>query len=89
MYSVYPMKFSPILMQKIWGGNKIKANFLAAQNSNLDSIGEMWVLSDVQDCKTLVENGSFAENSISEMSEVFMDDIVGEILYDKDRKSVV
>lgn len=83
MFSVYPMKFTPILLQKIWGGNKIKDNFLAAKNSELSNIGEMWVLSDVNDNRTIVQNGHFAENSISEMSEIFMDDIVGEMIYEK------
>ena len=43
---LYPIKFAPILKDKIWGGDKLK-NVLN-KKSNLDNIGESWELSGVE-----------------------------------------
>lgn len=86
MYSIYPMKFTPILLSKVWGGDKIKKTYSSAINSELENIGEMWCLSDVEGNRTEVENGPFAENTVSELSEIFMDDLLGEKIFDKYNK---
>lgn len=40
---LYPLKFSPILKDKIWGGTKLKSLF--DKNTLTDKLGESWELS--------------------------------------------
>lgn len=82
MYSLYPMKFNPILKYRIWGGHKIQKNF-GFNEKDMDKCGEAWVLSGVKGSESIVSNGHFAGNTLLEMSEIFMDDMLGEELYKK------
>ncbi|MGI6718061.1 MAG: type I phosphomannose isomerase catalytic subunit [Bacteroidales bacterium] len=43
--------------------------------------GELWTLSDVDGSQTLVANGDLAGNNLSELTEIFMDDFVGENVF--------
>lgn len=76
------MKFKPIFKETIWGGQKIK-NYIGKDFSPMEKCGEMWVLSAVEGSESIVENGKFAENTLSEMTEIFMDELVGERVYEK------
>jgi mannose-6-phosphate isomerase len=82
MLSLYPMKFTPVIKEKIWGGSKISTLF-GLNDADDKKIGELWVLSAVENNESLVLNGHFAGNTIGEMIEVFMDDVVGEEIYAK------
>lgn len=77
---LYPMKFTPIIKETIWGGNKLNKLF----NKGIDkqsNIGESWELSSIQDNISIVSNGFLAENDIQELTEVYMSDLVGEKVY--------
>jgi len=50
----YPIKFIPILKEKIWGGNKLTALLNKASKNN---IGESWEISGVKDNVSIVSNG--------------------------------
>jgi len=41
MSLLYPMKFEPILKEKIWGGNLLAKNY-GKKPGNLMNIGESW-----------------------------------------------
>ncbi len=82
MFSLYPMKFVPVLKEKIWGGNKISAMF-GISNDTIAQCGEMWVISAVENSESLVSNGHFEGNSVAEMAEIFMEDLLGEEIYEK------
>ncbi|MDP4291053.1 MAG: mannose-6-phosphate isomerase [Bacteroidota bacterium] len=82
MNKLYPLKFKPIYKDKIWGGQKIK-NQLGHQVGNLPNCGEAWLLSGVEGSQTEVANGYLAGNDLNELTEVYMDDLVGGKVYDK------
>ena len=82
MFALYPMKFHPILKEKIWGGTKIKDMF-GISGPELEKCGELWALSAVEGSESILANGHFKENTLAEMSEIFMDDLLGEVLYEK------
>ena len=84
MNKLYPLKFKPIFKDKIWGGDKIKT-VLGKDFSPLPNCGEVWVLSGVEGNQTIVENGFLAGNELNELIEVYMDDLVGEKVFDKFR----
>jgi len=82
MTELYPLKFEPILLDKIWGGNTLAKEW----GKNADpsrQIGESWELSAVNDNLSVVSNGFLAGNNIEEIIEVYMGDITGEAVYDK------
>lgn len=82
MKSLYPLKFKPILKNKIWGGDRLRRHL--HKNSNvLDKVGESWELSGVEGDISEVTNGFLAENNIQELIEVYMGDLVGEKVYDQ------
>ena len=79
---LYPLKFKPIFLEKIWGGQKIKTS-LGMNFSPLPNCGEAWVLSGVKGMQTKVTNGFLKGNELNEIVEVFMDDLVGEKVFEK------
>lgn len=80
MNKLYPLKFKPVFKDKIWGGDKIRTE-LGLDFSPLPNCGEAWVLSGVRGSETVVANGFLQGNSLNEILEVFMDDLVGEDLF--------
>ena len=79
---LYPFKFKPVFKNKIWGGHKIKT-ILNKDFSQLPNCGEVWVLSGVKGNETVIENGFLAGNNLAEITEVYMDEILGEPVYNK------
>ena len=82
MNKLYPFKFKPGFRDKIWGGQKIK-DVLGIEFGELPNCGEAWVLSGVKDNETVVANGFLAGNELNELVEIYMDDLVGEKVYEK------
>ena len=79
---LYPLKFKPVFKDKIWGGKKMKSS-LGFDFSPLPNCGEAWVLSGVSDCQTVVANGFLAGNELNEILEIYMDELVGEQVFEK------
>lgn len=82
MNNLYPLKFTPICKEKIWGGNKLK-ELLNKEYPELPNCGESWEISGVQDEVSVVANGFLKGNSLEELIEVYMGDLVGEKVYEK------
>ncbi|MFZ2340102.1 MAG: type I phosphomannose isomerase catalytic subunit [Bacteroidales bacterium] len=82
MSELYPLKFEPILKEKIWGGNSLAENY-GKKQGKLKNIGESWEISAVSDNLSVVSNGFLAGNNIEEIIEVYMGDITGESVYEK------
>lgn len=80
--SLYPLKFQPILKDKIWGGSKLKT-VLNKDFSPLPNAGESWEISGVEGDISVVSNGKLAGNDLEELIEVYMGDLVGDKVYDQ------
>jgi len=79
---LYPLKFDPILKEIIWGGNYL--NQKLAKGDNPDAkIGESWEISSVEGNISVVSNGKLKGNTLTELIEVYMGDLVGEKVYQK------
>lgn len=78
---LYPFKFRAQLFHKIWGGHSIEKwyDYVPADYEN---VGEAWVMSDVEKYPTEVSNGAHAGDSLQDLLEVYMDELVGEKVYD-------
>ncbi len=80
--SLYPLQFNPIFKEKIWGGQRIK-NKLGFQLPGLNNCGELWSLSGYESEQSEVANGFLEGNSLNELVEIYMDDLVGSPVYEK------
>ena len=81
MSQLYPLKFKPILKEKIWGGNKL-AHLLDKGSDQKVKIGESWEVSSVEENVSVVSNGFLSGNNIQELIEVYMGDLIGDSLYE-------
>jgi mannose-6-phosphate isomerase len=82
MSELYPLKFEPILKDKVWGGNALAKHY-NKKAGNLPNIGESWEISGVQENLSVVTNGFLAGNNLEELIEVYMGDITGDLIYEK------
>lgn len=78
---LYPLKFDPILKDKIWGGAKLQKLFNKQANS--DNVGESWELSGYEGDESVVNNGFLAGNTLTELIEVYMGELIGDKVFDK------
>lgn len=69
----------PLYKSKVWGGNKIQA--LGFDYSPLPNCGELWALSGVAGNESVVSNGFLAENTLNEVLEIYMGELLGERNY--------
>lgn len=82
MNSLYPLKFKPLFLDKIWGGQKIK-NVLGQSVGDIPNCGEAWVLSGVDGNQTVVSEGFLEGNELNELAEIYMGDLLGDQVYEK------
>ena len=75
----YPIKFYPILKEKIWGGNKLVSK-LNKKSASKD-VGESWELSDVEDNVSVVSNGKLKGKTLQELLETHKAELIGENNY--------
>jgi mannose-6-phosphate isomerase len=81
MNTLYPLKFTPILKDKIWGGKKLKA--LLNKKDASDICGESWEISGIEGEESVVTYGFLEGNELSELIEIYMGDLVGDKVYEK------
>ncbi|SDS00088.1 mannose-6-phosphate isomerase, type 1 [Formosa sp. Hel1_31_208] len=77
---LYPLKFQPILKEKIWGGEKLKSILNKASNSS--NIGESWEISDVEGDTSIVANGPLKGQSLKVLLQSYKADILGKKNHD-------
>nr|WP_321231214.1 type I phosphomannose isomerase catalytic subunit [uncultured Psychroserpens sp.] len=75
----YPLKFDPILKDKIWGGQKLKS--LLNKDSNLPNVGESWEISDVEGDTSIVSNGNLKGQTLKQLLDEYKADLIGEKNY--------
>jgi len=81
MNRIYPLKFKPIIKDKIWGGTRLK-NILN-KKCKTDKAGESWEISGYPGDVSRVKNGFLAGNSLEELIEVYMGDLVGDSIFER------
>ena len=75
---LYPIKFVPILKEKIWGGSKLNHLF---NKNGAGKIGESWEVSAVNEDVSIVENGSLKGNNLNQLIEIYQHRLVGNKVY--------
>lgn len=77
----YPIKFKPILKEKIWGGTKLRD--VLNKQSSLENLGESWEISGVLNAISVVENGALKGYSLTDLLREYKEDFIGREVYDK------
>lgn len=72
---LYPLKFTPILKDKIWGGNKLAT--VLHKKSNSHQLGESWEISDVEGDTSIISNGKYEGKSLKWLLEHSAQDVLG------------
>ena len=75
----YPIKFTPLLKEKIWGGNKLEE--ILHKNGGGRNIGESWEISGVEGETTIVANGKHQGKDLSILLKEYRENLVGEKVY--------
>lgn len=81
MNTLYPIKFTPIFKERLWGGTKLKD--VLEKDSEGDLIGESWELSDVEGDVSVISNGSMAGKTLTEAIEMMGTDLLGRSVMDR------
>jgi len=73
---LYPLKFQPILKEKIWGGEKLNQFFNKASDSK--KLGESWEVSTVPNDISIVINGDLKGRSLQDLVNEYQAEFLGE-----------
>ena len=76
---MYPLKFHPILKERLWGGTKLKDKL--HKNISSDTTGESWELSGVDGDISVVSNGEFEGTSLNELIAKRPVELLGKSVY--------
>lgn len=76
----YPIKFKPILKEKVWGGEKLKSKLNKKFNNK--TIGESWEISAIKDNLSIISNGDYKGKTILELIKEFKEDFLGDKVYE-------
>lgn len=79
---LYPLKFNPILINKIWGGKRLES-VLKKKVGNLQSVGESWELSGVKNNVSNVSNGFLSGKNLNELIENYKGSLVGNKIFNQ------
>jgi mannose-6-phosphate isomerase len=72
----YPLKFRPILKQRIWGGQKLRE--LGKEIEAGEKIGESWELADLPEDKSVISNGELAGQTLGSVIQDYPEEITGD-----------
>ncbi|MGP2571021.1 type I phosphomannose isomerase catalytic subunit [Ornithobacterium rhinotracheale] len=72
---LYPIKFEPILMDKVWGGEAMQRAL--DKKSDSKNLGESWEISDVQGNVSVVANGEYQGENLRDLILKFPKELIG------------
>lgn len=72
---MYPLKFHPILKERLWGGQKLR-NVLGKEIPS-DITGESWEISSVKGDVSVVANGDLAGTSLQDLINEHPEELLG------------
>ena len=80
--TLYPLKFTPILKDKIWGGTQL-STVLDKPTGDSKICGESWEISGVPNNISTVREGDLKGKLLTELIDEFKGDLIGEHIYQK------
>lgn len=77
---MYPLKFEPILKERIWGGRRLREVFGKNVPENT-AIGESWELADLPEGKSVITNGPLKGKTLNDALQQYAEPITGKADY--------
>lgn len=78
---MYPLKFRPVLKERLWGGTKLKDVLGKPIQNNLT--GESWELSAVRGDVSVIVNGDLANKSLQELIDENPEHVLGKSVFER------
>ncbi|WP_343488475.1 type I phosphomannose isomerase catalytic subunit [Allomuricauda sp. d1] len=78
---MYPLKFDPIMKDRLWGGEKLKELF--DKPSKTDTTGESWELSAVKGNVSVVSDGSLKGKTLQKLIDKHPVELLGKSVYER------
>jgi len=78
---IHPLKFNPILKERLWGGTKLKDVLNKPISS--DITGESWELSTVSGDVSVVSNGALKNTSLNELIASYPEALLGKSVLER------
>ncbi|MGB5556096.1 MAG: type I phosphomannose isomerase catalytic subunit [Flavobacteriaceae bacterium] len=78
---MYPIKFQPILKERLWGGTKLKD--VLNKSITSETTGESWEISTVSGDISIIANGDLCGLSLKELIENKAVDLLGKSVVDR------
>lgn len=72
---MYPLKFKPKYIEKIWGGSKLKA--FKCEGSHEEQIGESWEIVDREDYSSVIANGYYKGKTLKDLKRLKGEALLG------------
>lgn len=79
--TLYPLKFRPILKERLWGGTKLKE--VLGKPIKSDITGESWELSTVKGDISVIANGSLEGKSLQDLIESNGEELLGKSVVER------
>jgi mannose-6-phosphate isomerase len=79
--NLYPIKFYPILKERLWGGTKLGT--ILGKELESDLVGESWEISGVNGDVSIVANGSYKGTSLTNLIDEFPEAILGKSVLER------
>ncbi|MBM1107955.1 class I mannose-6-phosphate isomerase [Aurantibacter crassamenti] len=79
--NIYPLKFNPILKERLWGGQKLKT--VLNKSIESDITGESWEVSTVEGDISTVSNGNLAGTTLQELIESNPEELLGKSVFER------
>ena len=76
--NLYPLKFSPVYMERIWGGNQMSKVLARTLPEHTSPIGESWEISDRPGAESKVSNGELAGKTLNELIKYYGRSLLGD-----------
>ncbi|MCP4978159.1 MAG: mannose-6-phosphate isomerase [Maribacter sp.] len=78
---LYPLKFQPILKERLWGGTKLRD--VLGKPIESDITGESWELSAVQGDISIISNGKLSGTSLQELINQEPEELLGKNVFNR------
>lgn len=85
MNNLYPLKFTPILKDKIWGGTRL-GEVLKKKNAS-SKCGESWEISGYGNDISVVSNGIYTGKKLTDLIAKYKGKLLGESVYKRFKKN--
>lgn len=75
--NAYPLRFEPILKERVWGGRNLESLYRKNLPPNVP-VGESWEISDREEDSSLILNGEYAGKDLTWLMQQFPAQLMGD-----------